>query len=128
MSNNAADNKENKAPGRGKGPSIRIQTAGDIPEEKLVRVASKFAEANEIEDYRLSFELKEDLIGGFIIYYQGSRYDYSVKGQLGRISSFIKQTRSVNTSGDAKAALSKEEFPSIKIMEDLEEALPTCLS
>ena len=123
MSNNAADNKENKPQNRGRGPSLRIQTAGDIPDEKLVRVAQKFAEVNEIKEYRLSIELKEELIGGFIIFFQGSRYDYSVKGQLGRISSFIKQTRSMDTAAEGDAALTKEEFPSTKIKEDLEKAL-----
>ena len=124
MSNNPSDNKDNKIKSRG--PSLRIETAGDIPEEKLVRVAAKFAEINEIEDYRLSIEQRDDLIGGFIVYYQGSRYDYSIKGQLGRIGSFIKQTRSFDTSvdggADSKAAFA-EEFPSSKVKEDLEKAL-----
>ena len=57
MSNPTSDNKENKS--RAKGPSLRIATAGDIPEERLVRVAAKFAEVNEIEDYRLIIESKE---------------------------------------------------------------------
>ena len=120
MSNNTADNKENK--GRLKGPSLRIETAGDIPEERLVKVAAKFAEVNEIEEYRLSIEQRDDLIGGFIVYFQGSRYDYSIKGQLSRIGSFIKQTRSFE-SDLTKAAYTDEEFPSSKVKEDLEEAL-----
>lgn len=129
MSNNAADNMENKQPNKGrlKGPSLRIETAGDIPEEKLVRVAAKFAEVNEIEEYRLSIEQRDDLIGGFIVYYQGSRYDYSIKGQLSRVGSFIKRTRSFDAldedSEASRKALSKEEFPVTKIKEDLEKAL-----
>ncbi len=125
MSNNAADNKENKA--KAKGPSLRVETAGDIPEEKLQRVVAKFAEINEIEDYRLTIEQKDDLIGGFIIYFQGVRFDYSVKGQLGRIGSFIKRTRSFDApvvdSKESKAAYTEEEFPSSKVKEDLEKAL-----
>ena len=128
MSNNPADNNENKITGKSKsrGPSLRIETAGDIPEEKLHRVAAKFAEVNEIEDYRLSIEAREDLIGGFIIYYQGSRYDYSVKGQLNRIGAFIKRTRSfdgLEDSEESKKALSKEDFPVTKVKTDLEKAL-----
>lgn len=129
MSNNAADNKENKQPNKGrlKGPSLRIETAGDIPEEKLVRVAAKFAEVNEIEEYRLSIEQREELIGGFIVYFQGSRYDYSIKGQLGRVGSFIKRTRSFDAPDEdseaSRKALSKEDFPVTKIKEDLEKAL-----
>jgi F-type H+-transporting ATPase subunit alpha len=128
VSNNPSDNNEIKAAGKAKsrGPSLRIETAGDIPEEKLTRVAAKFAEVNEIEDYRLSIELREDLIGGFIIYFQGSRYDYSVKGQLARIGSFIKRTRSIDGYADGIAAQRKaltEEFPATKVKKDLETAL-----
>ena len=129
MSNNPSDNNDIKAAGKAKsrGPSLRIETAGDIPEEKLTRVAAKFAEVNEIEDYRLSIELREDLIGGFIIYYQGSRYDYSVKGQLNRIGSFIKRTRSIDGYEDGIAAqrkaLTEDDFPATKVKKDLEKAL-----
>ena len=121
MSNNPTDNKDTKI--KSKGPSLRIETAGDIPEERIVRFAAKFAELNEIEDYRLIIEPRPDLIGGFIVYYQGSRYDYSIRGQLNRIGSFIKQTRSFDANEDGSAALSKEEFPATKIKEDLAEAL-----
>ena len=124
MSNPTSDNKDIKS--RAKGPSLRIETAGDIPEERLVKVAAKFAEVNEIEEYRLSIEQRDDLIGGFIVYFQGSRYDYSIKGQLSRIGSFMKQTRSFDAPIDGeftKAAFTKEEFPSSKIKEDLEDAL-----
>ena len=124
MSNNTGDNLDQKSQGktRSKGPSLRIETAGDIPEDKLTRVAAKFAEVNEIEDYRLSIEQRDDLIGGFIIYFQGSRYDYSVKGQLSRMGSFIKRTRTIDTS-DSSAALTKADFPVTKVREDLEKAI-----
>ncbi len=121
MSNNPTDNKDTKI--KSKGPSLRIETAGDIPEERLVRFAAKFAELNEIEDYRLIIEPRPDLIGGFIIYFQGSRYDYSIRGQLNRIGSFMKQARSFDANEDGSAALSKEEFPATKIKEDLADAL-----
>ena len=124
MSNNTGDNLDQKSQSksRSKGPSLRIETAGDIPEDKLTRVAAKFAEVNEIEDYRLSIEQRDDLIGGFIVYYQGSRYDYSVKGQLSRMGTFIKRTRTIDTS-DSSAALTKEDFPVTKVKEDLEQAI-----
>ena len=121
MSNNPTDNKDTKI--KSKGPSLRIETAGDIPEERISRFAAKFAELNEIEDYRLIVETRPDLIGGFIIYFQGSRYDYSIRGQLNRIGSFMKQTRSFDANEDGSAALSKEEFPATKIKEDLADAL-----
>ena len=129
MSNNPSENNDNKVTGKAKsrGPSLRIETAGDIPEEKLTRVAAKFAEVNEIEDYRLSIEPREDLIGGFIIYFQGSRYDYSVRGQLNRIGAFIKRTRSIDGYEDGieaqRKALTEEDFPATKVKEDLEKAL-----
>jgi len=78
---------------KSKGTLLRIETAGDIPMDKLERIAAKFAQHYEIPSYRLKIEPKPALVGGFIIYYHGDRYDYSVKGQLGRISAFIKRTR-----------------------------------
>ena len=129
MSNNTSDNSENKLQGKSKarGPHLRIETAGDIPEEKLQRLAAKFAEVNEIEDYRLTIEQRDDIIGGFIIYFQGSRYDYSAKGQLDRIGAFMKRTRSFDMNSEeseaSRKAFSKEEFPASKVKEDLEKAL-----
>ena len=90
MSNTPQDN--NQKP-KQKGPILRIETAGDIPQDKLERIAAKFAQHYVIPSYRLKLEDKPALIGGFIIYYHGDRYDYSVKGQLGRINAFIKRTR-----------------------------------
>ena len=128
MSNNPSENNDNKVTGKAKsrGPSLRIETAGDIPEEKLTRVAAKFAKVNEIDDYRLVIEKRDDLIGGFIIYFQGSRYDYSVKGQLNRIGAFIKRTRSFDSlegSEASRKAVSQEDFPATKVKDDLEKAL-----
>ena len=125
MSNNAADNNtdpKSQSKSRSKGPLIRIETAGDISEEKLSKVAAKFAEVNEIEEYRVSIEQRSELIGGFIVYFQGSRYDYSVKGQLSRIGSFIKRTRSLEAL-DEGLVDTKEEFPATKVKEDLEKAI-----
>ncbi len=129
MSNNTSDNSDNKQASKSKarGPHLRIETAGDIPEEKLQRLAAKFAEVNEIEDYRLTIEQRDDIIGGFIIYFQGSRYDYSAKGQLDRIGAFMKRARSfdinMEESEASRKAFSKEEFPASKVKEDLEKAL-----
>ena len=125
MSNNAADNNidpKSQSKSRSKGPLIRIETAGDISEDKLTRVAAKFAEVNETDEYRVSIEKRDDLIGGFVVYYQGSRYDYSVKGQLSRIGSFIKRTRSLEAL-DEGFADKKEEFPATKVKEDIEKAI-----
>ena len=129
MSNNTSDNSDNKQVNKSKarGPHLRIETAGDIPEEKLQRLAAKFAEVNEIEDYRLTIEQRDDILGGFIIYFQGSRYDYSAKGQLDRIGAFMKRARSfdinMEESEASRKAFSKEEFPASKVKEDLEKAL-----
>ena len=120
-----------------KGPILRIETAGDIPEHKLERIAAKFAERYDIPSYRLMIEDKPALIGGFIIYYHGNRYDYSVKGQLGRINAFIKRTRAdnfkVTEMSDAKhtapSVSSDEEVPdsalfsTSEVRKDIEDAL-----
>ena len=75
---------------KSKGPVMRIESAGDISEEQLTEIARSFAEKNAIDSYRLSISINESLIGGFIIYFLGTRYDCTIKGQLGRISSYMK--------------------------------------
>ena len=117
-----------------KGTILRIETAGDIPEDKLERIAAKFATRYEIASYRLMIELKPALIGGFIIYYHGNRYDYSVKGQLGRINAFIKRTRAdsfkVSDTSEIKSPSSSDDetpdsalFSASEVRKDIEEAL-----
>ena len=118
-----------------KGTILRIETAGDIPEDKLERIAAKFATRYEISAYRLMIESKPALIGGFIIYYHGNRYDYSVKGQLGRINAFIKRTRAdsfkVSDSSEITAPSSSSDdetpdsllFSTKEVRKDIEEFL-----
>ena len=134
MSNDTPDKVQKAKP---KGPILRIETAGDIPEHKLERIAAKFADRYEIPSYRLMIESKPALIGGFIIYYHGNRYDYSVKGQLGRINAFIKRTRADNfkvtemsdTRHAGHPSSSEEEIPdsalfsASEVRKDIEEAL-----
>lgn len=134
MSKGSSDKAQKSKP---KGSVLRIETAGDIPEHKLERIAAKFAERYEIPSYRLMIEAKPALIGGFIIYYHGNRYDYSVKGQLGRINAFIKRTRAdsfkvaemIDGKHTPHVALSDEETPesdlfsSSEVRKDIEDAL-----
>ena len=110
-------NKDKKS--KAKGPLLRVETAGDIPEDKLKVMTAKFAEVNEIADYRLSIEVKPELIGGFIIYFHGNRYDYSVGGQLGRINNFMKRTRAINSLDKTGST----EFSKEEVRRDLEAAL-----
>lgn len=134
MSKGSSDKVQKSKP---KGSVLRIETAGDIPEHKLERIAAKFAVRYEIPSYRLMIEAKPALIGGFIIYYHGNRYDYSVKGQLGRINAFIKRTRAdsfkvaemIDGKHTPHVALSDEETPesalfsSSEVRKDIEDAL-----
>ncbi|MBO4450511.1 MAG: F0F1 ATP synthase subunit alpha [Clostridiales bacterium] len=135
MSNVTPDNGQKP---KSKGTLLRIETAGDIPEDKLERIAAKFAQHYEIPSYRLKIEPKPSLVGGFIIYYHGDRYDYSVKGQLGRINAFIKRTRadsfkvtdSFDHKKDEKASRTADEeipdselFSTKEVRKDIEEAL-----
>ncbi|MBR3464088.1 MAG: F0F1 ATP synthase subunit alpha [Clostridiales bacterium] len=108
MSNVTPDNAQKPKP---KGTLLRIETAGDIPEDKLERIAAKFAQHYEIPSYRLKIESKPALVGGFIIYYHGDRYDYSVKGQLTRINAFIKRTRADSFKVADSADLKKDATP-----------------
>ncbi len=99
---------------------IRVVTAGDIPEDQVGIIASNFAGKFGIKDYDLEFETDETLIGGFVIYALGSRYDYSVQGQLQRIGSFVKRSRSIDVGIDEEGEVV---FDKDKIHENISEAI-----
>ncbi|MCQ2528519.1 MAG: F0F1 ATP synthase subunit alpha [Saccharofermentans sp.] len=96
---------------------IRVVVAGDIPESQISVIAANFAEKNGISDYTLEFEVDDSLIGGFVIYTLGSRYDYSVKGQLERIGEFVKRTRDVDNEEESL------DFDKDKIRESIKDAI-----
>ena len=96
---------------------IRVVVAGDIPESQISVIAANFAQKNGIQDYTLEFEVDDSLIGGFVIYTLGSRYDYSVKGQLERIGEFVKRTRDVDSDDEGVS------FDKAKVHESLKEAI-----
>ena len=88
---------------KNKGPVMRIESAGDIPEEQIREIAQTFAEKNAIAAYRLNITINPDLIGGFVIYFLGMRYDYTIRGQLGRINSFMKAHADSDAEVDDKS-------------------------
>ena len=92
---------------KNKGPLMRIESAGDISEAQIKQIAESFAEKNAIASYRLTINENKSLSGGFVIFFLGMRYDYSIKGQLGRIESYIKshamEGEGSNDSGSFKA-------------------------
>ena len=85
--------------------TIRIVTATELSEEKAGLLAQKFAGQYDIRDYRVVKEMDEGLIGGFVIYSGGYRYDYSIRGQLFRLTQYLKDRPSVSV-------LSKKKEPS----------------
>ena len=56
---------------------LKVVAAGDMTELEISQIAETFAVKNGIENYELEFEVDEDLIGGFVIFARGTRYDYS---------------------------------------------------
>ncbi|MBQ4270256.1 MAG: F0F1 ATP synthase subunit delta, partial [Clostridiales bacterium] len=110
-----ADKNEPKAP-----LVLRIVGAGDISEEKVEIIARDFAVKNGIEDYELEFEVDTSLIGGFVIYTHGSRYDYSIRGQLERIGEFVKRSRDVEADIDENGDVV---FDKDKISSQLDETI-----
>ena len=75
---------------------LRVVAAGDLSENEISRIADAFAAKNNITNYELECDVDESLIGGFVIYARGTRYDYSVKGQLERLGAFVKRTRNLD--------------------------------
>ncbi len=73
---------------------IRIVNASDdMPPEKVALIARRFAEHLHIQGYTIEQETDKSLIGGYVIYAQGTKYDYSYAGQLARIGRHLKTDR-----------------------------------
>ncbi len=79
-----------------------------MSDEKLNTVAQRFTEHFHITDYSVVHEVDKELIGGFVIYAAGYRYDYSVKGQLARIGRQLKNSRAISTHIDEKEPADSE--------------------
>ena len=109
---------------------IRIVTASALTEQKAELIAQKFSEHFQIKAYSVVQELDSALLGGFIIFAGGYRYDYSVKGQLNRVAGRLKAEPAISASMKNKDEnVSETEFiyQSIEnILADFDEA-PTVL-
>ncbi|MDN5314499.1 MAG: F-type H+/Na+-transporting ATPase subunit alpha [Clostridiales bacterium] len=79
---------------------IRIVSAIDMDSPKGESIAARFAEHFGITEYSVRLEKDVTLIGGMIIYAGGFRYDYSIKGQLARISNNLKNQKSIGADGE----------------------------
>ena len=64
-----------------------------MPPEKVALIARRFAEHLHIQGYTIEQETDTSLIGGYVIFAQGTKYDYSVSGQLFRIGRHLKTDR-----------------------------------
>ena len=97
---------------------IRIVTASDdMPPEKVALIARRFAEHLHIQGYTIEQETDKNLIGGYVIFAQGTKYDYSVAGQLSRIGRHLKTDR-----GDENSSITEDDDAKV-IHRSLAEAL-----
>ena len=81
---------------------IKIVYADDYSDERIQLIVQRFAKMNNISNYEIEAKQDKELISGFVIYSMGLRFDYSVKGQLGRINDFIKRNRKVVDESEIK--------------------------
>ena len=79
---------------------IRIVSSVEMDQARGDSIARRFADHFGIEDYTVKLESDPTLIGGMIIYAGGFRYDYSIKGQLARISNKLKSQKSIGSDGE----------------------------
>ena len=98
---------------------LRVVAAGDMTAFEIGRIANTFAIKNNIEQYEMHFEVDESLIGGFVIYALGTRYDYSVKGQLQRLGTFVKRSRNLEEAESEEDIV----FSPEKVKEDIRKAI-----
>lgn len=73
-----------------------------MPPEKVALIARRFAEHLHIQGYTIEQETDPSLINGYVIYSQGTKYDYSVAGQLSRIGRHLKTDREDEKSGSGE--------------------------
>ncbi|MBP5492853.1 MAG: F0F1 ATP synthase subunit alpha [Clostridiales bacterium] len=98
---------------------IRVVTASDdMPPEKVALIARRFAEHLHISGYTIEQETDKSLIGGYVIYAEGTKYDYSIAGQLSRIGRHLKTDR-----GSAENAPETNSDAAKEIHRSLSEAL-----
>ena len=77
---------------------IRIISASELSVNKAELIAQKFADHFQIGEFSTIREVDENLIGGFVVYSGGYRYDYSVRGQLSRIAKRLKDIPPLSAS------------------------------
>ncbi|MGI6334745.1 MAG: F0F1 ATP synthase subunit delta [Saccharofermentanales bacterium] len=65
---------------------IRLVTAVKLVPDKEFLIASRFAEQHGIERFDVQADVDPELVGGMVVYVDGLRYDYSIRGQLDRIA------------------------------------------
>lgn len=81
---------------------IRIVSSVPMEQSKGDAIGKRFAEHFGITEYSVRLETDDTLIGGMIIYAGGFRYDYSIKGQLARISNTLKSQKYIGTEDDTQ--------------------------
>lgn len=79
---------------------IRIVSSVPLEKSKGDAIGKRFAEHFGIVEYSVRLETDSTLIGGMIIYANGFRYDYSIKGQLARISNTLKTQKTIGVDDD----------------------------
>lgn len=96
---------------------IRIVASVELDPEKGKNIADRFAEHFGIKDYEIKLDTDTSLIGGMVIFAGGFRYDYSIKGQLGRIVNKLKSQNSIGDDMETQIPANE------KIKENLTDAL-----
>ncbi len=86
---------------------IRIVSPIEIEQPKIDRLAARFAEMLHISDFTVKFEIDSSLLGGVVVYAGGFRYDYSIKGQLGRIANRLKESKAIEDASGAAEDIAK---------------------
>lgn len=79
--------------------SMRIVVAKVMPPEKLQSIAEVFSQRLNIPKYELVVEEDKDLLGGFVVYALGKRYDFSLRGRLASINRKLQESSGSSEQG-----------------------------
>jgi F-type H+-transporting ATPase subunit alpha len=86
---------------------IRIISPTAISEEKLNILAARFAQKFQLTQYKYTYEIEPALLGGLVVYAGGYRFDYSIKGQLNRIGTQLKNAKGLSTEAEIEKIINE---------------------
>lgn len=93
---------------------IRIVFALPFEAEEAEQIAQAFQKRLNYEAYQLRTEQDSRLLGGFVVYTGGKRYDYSMKGRLNKVATKLGEAELTPVGGTVEEGASGDLLGQLK--------------